>query len=376
MINFFSLLIFLSILHSSYDQEVDIAINQLYNFEIEQAINSLELLSVKYPKDPLIPFLKISSYWQQSLLYEDPEASYEIINNGIRDFIPFYLDMIEKYPENQHYKLFLGSLYGLKARIHLAKSEWMSLIVSGAKGFKYIKDALSEDPYLYDAYMPIGTLEYVLCRSGKPLQLIGEVFGLKSDCTNAITKLEFAADSSKYSWIESKNVLSYIYLYAEKDFSKALKHSSTLSNEFPGHPFFAYLEAESLVRLERYEDFNLKNRKLIRFYQEGPVNQRSECYDKYLYLKALRFYQKENYDRAIIYCNEVISEYDTEFQWILGYVHLIKGKSHEMLGDRSTAIYDYQMAAKYLNNWPDQEYAQELIRRPLSENYKTDKTTD
>ena len=252
---FITIFIF-AFLFSSYDEDISTAINQLYNFEINKVINNLEKIAVSYPEDPLIPFLRLSAYWQHSLLYDNPESSYEVIENGVRQAIPLYVDMIEKYPDEQKYNLFLGSLYGLKARVDLAQSDWMGLVVSGSRGFRYISEAIEEDPYLYDAYMPIGTLEYFLCRSNSALQMIGKLFGLKSDCDEAVRKLELSSSNAEYSWVEAKNVLSYIYLYIEKDYFKAYNVSNSLTQSFPGHPFFLYLEAESLIKLNEYEEFN------------------------------------------------------------------------------------------------------------------------
>ena len=364
---YFFLSLFLSLLCPSYEEDINTAIEQLYNFDIQESIDTLEEMSLRYPEDALIPFLRISAYWQHSLLNDNPKSSYQIIKDGIRKVTPFYLDMIEQYPDNQNYNLFLGSLYGLKARIHLAQSEWMSLIVSGTRGFWYINNAMKKDSSLYDAYMPIGTLEYVLCRSSSSLQLIGEIFGLQSDCQEAITKLEIASKNARYSWIEARNVLSYIYLYIEKDYEKSLEHSHSLTERFPGHPFFAYLKAESLVRLKKYDEFKAIDQKLVAFYEQGPKNQRSECYDKYFYLNALYSYQEKEYQLAVKFSSDVIDSYDTEFQWVLGYAHLIRGKSHEMLGDRSLAITDYRDAIKYLDNWPDKDEAQTLMLVPISE---------
>ena len=360
-------LILLAFIFPSYDRNIDIAINQLYNFELSESIKTLERMSLEYPEDPIVPFLKVSAYWQYSLLYDSPESSYEIIENGIDEISPFYTNMIEKYPEDQRYSLFLGSLYGLKARIHLAQSEWMSLVVSGTKGFKYINNAIKNDPLLYDSYMPIGTLEYFLCRSHPILQRIGSVFGLESDCQEAIEKLELASSRAKYSWVEARNVLSYIYLYIERDYSKAYENSQSLTQSFPGHPFFLYLEAESLIRLKEYEKIDQIESALVKFYEEGPLNQKLECYDKYLYLKALRSFQEQKYDSAIKFSSEVIDSYDVEFQWLLGYTYLIRGKSLELNGNRSLAIPDYREAVKYLDNYPDKDDAQNLILSSISE---------
>ena len=91
-------LILLAFIFPSYDRNIDIAINQLYNFELSESIKTLERMSLEYPEDPIVPFLKVSAYWQYSLLYDSPESSYEIIENGIDEISPFYTNMIEKYP--------------------------------------------------------------------------------------------------------------------------------------------------------------------------------------------------------------------------------------------------------------------------------------
>ena len=362
---FLSLL--LNFIFPSYDVDINVAIDQLYNFEVSESIDTLERISAKYPEDPLIPFLRISAYWQYSLLYDSPESSYKIIEDGINEAVPFYINMIKKYPEEQKYSLFLGSLYGLKARVHLAQSEWMSLVISGANGFRYINNSIKNNPLLYDAYMPIGTLEYFLCRSNRAVQMLGEMLGLKSDCQEAISKLEIASKNAEYSWVESRNVLSYIYLYIERDYNKAYENSHSLTQSFPGHPFFLYLEAESLIKLKEYKKFDELDSDLIRFYKEGPLNQKLECYDKYVYLNALRSFQDKKYDLSIKFSTEVIDNYDIEFKWVLGYAYLIRGKSLELSGNRSSAMRDYRKAVKYLDNYPDKKDAQNLISYPISE---------
>ena len=184
-----------------------------------------------------IPLLKNAANWQKILLNEGHEKSYKVIYDGIDSAVPFYLEMIDKYPNDPSYPLFLGSLYGLKSRIDLAQSNWVDLVISGARGYKYIDTARQIDSLYYDVYMPIGTLEYFLCRSSSSIQLIGKLFGMQSDCMEAIDKLEIASLNSRFSWIESRNVLSYIYLYIERDYTKALEVSSSIANQFPGHPF-------------------------------------------------------------------------------------------------------------------------------------------
>jgi len=350
-----------------FPQTIDDAINDLYNFRFDSAIDKLDILAQESSNDPLVPFLKISTQWQRSLLSDTPEDSYEIIYNGINESVPFYHEMIKKYPDNQNYRLFLGSLYGLKSRIELAQGKWMELIFSGAKGFMFIDEARKKDPELYDVYMPIGTLEYFLCKTPQTMQIAGNLFGLQSDCAVAIEKLETASSKGRFSWIESRNVLSYVYLYLERDYDKALEVTSSLVNEFPGHPFFAYLHAEALVRLQKYDEYSYLEPRLKSFYESGPRNQRVECEDKHLYIQAMIQYDKGNYSQAIARCDEIIDGYEIEFKWILGYAHFIKGKSLELSGNRISAIPQYKSATLYLQHYPEYEEATILISNPIFE---------
>ena len=367
-IYFFFLLSLSSADQVEYEIEINKAIANLYNFKLDSCIYRLSDLSTEYPEDALVPFLQISAQWQKTLLDEIPDSSYNVIYRGIDRVEPFYVEMMDKYPKDPSYPLFLGSLHGLKSRIDLAQSNWFDLVMSGARGFMYIDQARQIDEYFYDVYMPIGTLEYFLCRSSMPLQIAGKVFGLESDCKEAVSKLEKASELSEFSWIESRNVLSYIYLYIERDYSKALEISSSIADNFPGHPFFAYLKAEALVRLERYEQFESYEKTLESFYLLGPENQRVECKAKHLYLKALIAYQQGRYEDAINFCNQVINGYRVEFKWILGYAHLIRGKSAELVSGRSRIVLsDYKEASNHLTHYPEYQEAKHLMRHPIDE---------
>ena len=114
---------------SSYSSRIDSVIYSLYSFEFNKTLLTIDEMLLDYPEDPILPFLKVACNWQQSLINESPESSYDVINKGINEIEPFYNRMIEKYPENQNYRLYLGSLYGLMARVHLAESEYLKLIV-------------------------------------------------------------------------------------------------------------------------------------------------------------------------------------------------------------------------------------------------------
>jgi tetratricopeptide (TPR) repeat protein len=153
----------------------------------------------------------------------------------------------------------------------------------------------------------------------------------------------------------------------ERDYQKALQVSSSIADQFPGHPFFAYLKAESLIRLRMYDEFLSYSPTLERFYETGPENQRIECQDKYLYLKALVAFQEKEYDSAINLCNQVIEGYEVEFKWTLGYAHFIRAKSLELTGRRDIALFDYRKTMEHLEHYPEYKEAKNLLGAPIFE---------
>jgi len=52
------------------------------------------------------------------------ETSYDVIYDEVKKTIPLYKKLIKEYPENAEYLLYLGSTYGLRARVSLATKKW------------------------------------------------------------------------------------------------------------------------------------------------------------------------------------------------------------------------------------------------------------
>ena len=71
-----------------------------------------------------------------------------------------------------------------------------------------------------------------------------------------ITHLEIAAKEAHYSWIEASNVLTYVYLHIERDFTKAEQIITPLVEQFPGHPYFAFLRGELLAKTKKWDELD------------------------------------------------------------------------------------------------------------------------
>ncbi|MFQ6609336.1 MAG: tetratricopeptide repeat protein [Fidelibacterota bacterium] len=341
-------------------------ISNLYNYHFDLALTSLDSAVLIDPIHPVQPFVRLAVKWLKAQTEHGYEASYSVIEEEVNTLVPWYDSMVKKYPNDPEYPLYLGSTYGMKARIALAKRHWLDVIIFGYQGYKYVNIAREIDPELPDIQMPIGLMEYYSSKMPGSIQWIAGLFGIHADTRFGLEKLEIAASTSQYSWIESSNVLVYAYLYMEKDYENALKWVRPLTEEFPDNPMFKLLMAEALAKSYKWNELDQMLPGLKRFTAQGSDLLRNECQLKYLHILALKAFEKSDYQTVIELTTEMIDHYKMEFDWLLGFAHLLRGKAIELSGDRQAAIKDYQATASMDNKYPEVEEAKKLIRIPIS----------
>ncbi|MBT3252359.1 MAG: hypothetical protein HN729_10920 [Candidatus Marinimicrobia bacterium] len=346
---------------SPANEHITSGIHNLYSYHFDKAINSLDSALIVDPHHPVQPFIRLAVNWLQAQTECGYDSSYAIIEQEVKNLVPWYKKHILQYPDNAEYPLYLGSVYGMKARISLAKKKWLDVIISGYRGYNYIDMAKDIDPQLKDIYMPFGLMEYYSCKMPGSIQFIAGLFGINSDCETGLGKLETAANESYYSWIESSNVLVYAYLYIEKDYHSALKWVHPLVAQFPENPMFLLLYGETLAKLKMWDELDEVLPQIYPFTQQGSHLLTNECNLKYQYLLALKEFDNQNYENVIELTTNIITDYQMEFDWLLGFAHILRGKCYDINGDRNQAVMDYKVTANLDNKYPEVAEAKALI---------------
>ena len=339
---------------------LDSGITSLYNLEYEKSIKYFEEYKEINPKNSVVHFVLIAAKWQNSQMNEGYEKSYQVLNEEVDKVVPIYEALIDEYPDNSEYVLYLGSSYGLKARIALAKKEWMNVVYSGLQGYRYIRKAQSMSPGLLDIYTPIGIMEYFASQTSKPVQVISDILGIGSSSENALINLERAALSKGYSWMEASNVLTYAYLHFQRDYEKALYWITPLVEKYNKNPYFALLKLETLAKMKRWEEVDKVLPKMERYTQNGSYLQKNECQLKINYIKALQAFDNNNLQLVLELTSWNIENYHMEMDWLLGFSHLLRGKSYDRLGNYKNAKLDYQSTVKINVNYPEEDEAKQL----------------
>ena len=341
-------------------------INAMYNYEFENAITILDSAWRIDNTHPVTPFVLIAAKWLHTQTKEGYDASYETINSEVDATAPIYKSLISQYPDKAEYYLYLGSTFGIRARTALAGKAWLDVLYFGYQGLKYIRLAQDMDETLMDVYMPIGLMEYFACLSPAPVQWGAKLVGLSTDCELGLQHLEIAAKESHYSWIEASNVLSYAYLHIERDYLKAEEVIFPLVDQFPGHPYFAFLKGEFLAKSKKWEALDELLPELREFASKGPFLQQNECQLKLAYIEGLKSYHKKDYSTAISKCNWILTNYHMEFDWLKGFAYFLRAQSFEDLGQMELAVKDYREVIKMDSYYPEVGEARENIERIAS----------
>ena len=341
-------------------------INAMYNYEFENAITILDSAWGIDNTHPVTPFVLIAAKWLHTQTEEGYDASYDTINSEVDSTAPIYKSLITQYPDKAEYYLYLGSTFGIRARTALAGKAWLDVLYFGYQGLKYIRLAQDMDETLMDVYMPIGLMEYFACLSAAPVKWGASLMGLSADCEVALKHLEIAANESHYSWIEASNVLTYAFLHIERDYLKAEEVISPLVDQFPGHPYFAFLKGEFLAKTNQWEALDELLPELREFASKGPFLQQNECQLKLAYIEGLKSYHKKDYSTAISKCNWILTNYRMEFDWLKGFAYFLRAQSFGDLGQMELAVKDYKEVLKMDSYYPEVGEARENIERIAS----------
>lgn len=341
-------------------------VRAFYNYDFERSIKILDKARIDYPNHPGVHFIWASSKYYISQGVDPVEATYDTLESALNEIQPIYQKLVSANPQNAEYKLYLGSTLGMRARVSLGKKDWLSVLNQAYRGFLIIEDVSKNRPDLIDAQLPIGIIGYYASVSNVFLRWLVKLYGLDTSKKEGIYKIEDAAINSDWAWIEASGILSFIYLWIENKPEDAISITKKLSEEFPNNFYFNILYLESLTRTNSFNNANNLIKNLdIRY--TFLSDRQKEWYKPYFdYQKALISFLENDYDKAMVLADLAIKDYSGELDVILGNLYLLKGKLHDLHGQRSKSVKYYKLCAKLDNLSHSSRIAKKYLEKPYS----------
>lgn len=324
-------------------------IDAMYSYRFDAAAAAFDSVITGDPNNVEAPFVAVANHWLKSLTEQGYQASHAALLQAIDATLPQYEAMIARFGRRADILLFLGSTYGLRARIALADKRWTTVIYSGLRGWRLIRQAHKLDPALADAYLPIGIFDYYAGMSSKPVQLIARMFGIDPDRATGIRELERAVRRAPLAWIEAASTLSIVQLYIENEPGLAYHYADLLTRHYPGNYYFNFLKGEALVRTGRLAEARTFLPELEALFMQSHPSQRLEWSLKFAHLEAALAYEEGDWALALERSQWVIDHYDMEFDWHLGFAYHLRGRIRERQADLAGARKDYRSVVKLDN---------------------------
>lgn len=324
------------------EQQLWRAINAMYSYKYALATATFDSVLAADPDNIVAPFVAAANRWQQSITQVGPSASHDTLFMVLDQTIPHYARLLENADGSQaQILLFMGSAYGLRARVAVAQKKWLSVIYSGFRGWQMIKRAYALNPDLKDAYFPMGIFEYFAAESPPPVQLLARIVGIGTDKQAGLEKMDAAVREGEYAWIESGSILAIIYLYRENDPLAAIPYTTMLIDFFPGNYYFRILHGDQLVRNAPISVAGVYLDSLETFLATSHEHQQLEWALKLATLRAQLLYRSGLDDEAMELADWVVANYAMEFDWHLGIALYLRGKIKVRQGQPDMARLDF-----------------------------------
>jgi tetratricopeptide (TPR) repeat protein len=161
---------------------------------------------------------------------------------------------------------FLGGAYGFRGAHKARELNWIGAFTDGWKGLQALDRALKYDPTLYDAYLGFGLYHYwrsALAGVLRAIPFVGD------ERQRGIEEMQLAIEKGRYSEVIATYALVEVY-YNEKEYEKALELNRRLSEMYPGHIAWLYMEARILDAMQNWPEALQSTRRLIERINNSP----------------------------------------------------------------------------------------------------------
>ncbi len=337
-----------------------------YSYEYEKSVTVLSEVKREHPDHPTVHFTWAVAKWLRAKGYNGIDASYDTLLTALDSIVPIYENYVERFPNEPQFSLYLAASKGLKARVHLGKKEWVSVVMEGIKGYGGLRTLYREHPEIHDIYFPMGILNYYAGNMSGFVRFLSTFVGIDADKELGLELMTVTAEKGEFAWIEASQILVYIYLWMGIDYGKALAISERLVEKLPESIYNQHLLTESLIRHNRLDEAE-KNLRLSReMANKTPPLSRKGWLPTLKYQEALLAFYREDYDEALNLATQSIDEFSAELDTPLGYGYLLRGMIRDLRGERARAVADYRSAIRLDNYTSAVRDSRGYLRRPYT----------
>ena len=358
----------------------------LYDLDYEAALKKFTQLAEQFPEHPGPPLYQATTVWLHELFLRQDLDLDKFISPGYftekskrempEEQRKFFMEKIErarslgeailaKHPKDPTALYFLGAVEGVLGSFYITIDHSVKNAFShGKKAYKYDAEVLKEDPKFYDAYMTVGTYEYIVGSLPWYIKWIAAIAGFHGskeqgfkDLTLASRHGEFVADDSR--------VLEMVLFVREKRYQDALKIAQYLHERFPENFLFNLNRAQIEEKLGQREEALRIYLQVAHMAEEGVPNYQKLKKVPYFLQLGPKLRRAGDFEKAENLLSKVLND-TAATPSDRALAHLELGKTYDLSDQRGEAEEQYKKVLELPNVDNTRKEASQYLQQPFS----------
>jgi len=350
--------------------QLDEGLNALYSLDYAKSRRASRKLIELEPDNPFGYLFEAGAIWWQASqefgLFKDTPTLQGLFEQDIEAGVrksEAYIDSKDKQLKADGYFV-AGMTLGVRGQWNLMKGKWLDAYFDGKKSMKYLKKVVKLDENYEDVYLGLGVFDYQAAHlSG--IAKIGVLFGVRGDEKRGLERIQRAVDRAVFARRQAAQMLSSIYLIDLHDDVRALAVIQQLRVDFPGSPYFIFLEAMLRHRLGDWDGSLSLGRELHKLVAADPKAFRHKWLTLACGLSGPDCLARADMERTLVWLDHALEatakEKSDTFKTLL---RLLRGMTLDILGRRDAAIADYHNVERLPALGDSREMARACLASP------------
>ena len=356
----------------------------LYRLEHDQAVEFFYELQEEYPNHPGPPLARAVAIWLRELVEREdldldrfispgyftrpsqeemPEEDVEAFYEGIAKSQENAEKYLEAHPGDQEARYYLGSCHGaLGVFAFTIERGYRKALRHGRETYRIQRSIVDEDPDFIDAYMTLGSYEYVVGNLPWYIKWFATLAGYRGSEARGFDYLSRAAREGYFVKDDARLLLMVMYVREDEN-EYALEVAQQLHRRYPENYLLHLNQAQILERMDEpvraaamYAAVAERAEKKVPNYQKLPL-------EKIRYPLGNRLLALGSEDRALDQFKVAADDPDTpERQRALS--NLRAGEILDTMGRRGEAVSYYRRVQQLQEFDGSHETAEQYLQSP------------
>jgi tetratricopeptide (TPR) repeat protein len=257
----------------AYYSQIREAFDPVYRLDYARAIERITDLERRFPEHPGPPLAHAATLWLRELFRRQelddlerfispgyftsptsrrmPEEDVKAFESLLAQSEALAQRILEARPGDRGARYYLGSAQGIRGAyaITISRSK-MDALRYGKKAYQYHKAIVDEDPEYGDAFMTVGTYEYILDNLPWYIKWVAVIAGYTGSEKLGFDYLVRSAEKGRTVDIDARVLLMVLYV-REHDYEYALRLARDLHQLFPENFLFHLNQGQILKKMGR-----------------------------------------------------------------------------------------------------------------------------